>query len=152
MSNRKPFISRANPVGDWGEAKVEDLYYDETTNHWEDEKDKSFELLGDMLGELLHWLIQGNQEGVDYRMLVFRKTIAFVWCIRPDLLGNKSLRNLAKCKGIDISVASLSRHTAQITKDFGRLHSGHKTESARKKYAKASRDRHAQKAKLGRKL
>lgn len=151
FKDKLPFMSReyGHVLDDINSVETQLEFYDEDTQYWTDEKDKSFGLLGEMLGEILHWLVKGNQDGDDYRMLIFRKTIALCWCIRPDLLGNQSLRTLAKRKGINISVASLSRHTAQITKDYGYFHSGHKTVETKSKYSKASRKRHAKKGAMG---
>jgi len=140
---KKPFISRAYPIGDWGANKHEDnFYFDEDTEEWESEKDKSFVILSEMLGEILAWLCEGSIEAETYKEKVFRKTIAMVWCMRPDLLKNYSLRTLSKKRGVGLTHASISKNVAMFTNTFGRFQNGTKTDKAKQKYSEITRMYH----------
>ena len=141
--SKKPFISRAHPIGDWGANKYEEnFFFDEDTESWECEKEKAIALLSDMLGEILAWLCEGSIDSDTYREKVFRKTIAMVWCMRPDILGNHSLRSLSKRGGIKLTHASISKNVAMFTNAFGRFHNGTKTDEAKQKYSEITKRYH----------
>lgn len=144
MSRKAPFISRKYPLGDWGNARTEDnIFFDEETNDWENEKEKSIALLSDMLSELLVWLSEGNLSSAKYRSCLFRKSIALIWCMRPDLFDNRSLREISSMGGVSVSVASLSKHVTSFTERFGRFHNGTKSDEAKEKYSDATRAYHS---------
>lgn len=130
-------------MGDWGNNKYEEnFYFDEDTEQWEQEKDKSLQLLSEMLSQILAWLCEGSMDAETYREKVFRKTIAFVWCLRPDLLGNNSLRSLSKRRGINLTHASISKNVAMFTNAFGRFHNGTKSDEAKQKYSEITKRYH----------
>ena len=100
MSRKAPFISRKYALGDWGNAKYEDdFFFDEETKEWANDTDKAMTLLSEMLGEMLVWLSEGNMQSKGYKECIARKSIALVWCMRPDLLQNRSLREISKMGG-----------------------------------------------------
>lgn len=137
------FISRAKPLGDWGNNKYEDdFYFDENTEHWEQEKDKSLELLSEMLSQILAWLCEGTMDAETYKEKVFRKTLALIWCMRPDLLGNQSLRQLSKRRGVGLTHASISKNVAMFTNAFGRFHNGTKSDEAKERYSQITKQYH----------
>ena len=149
VKKKAPFISRKYALGDWGNAKCEDnFYFDEPTSEWEQESDKAVMLLGEMLGEILTWLSEGNMNGKGYKECVAKKTIAFVWCMRPDLYGNRSLREISKLGGVQFTPASISKHVAFFTERFGRFHNGTKSEEAKESYKKSTTAYHKQKRRL----
>jgi len=142
-AKKKSFISRAYPVGDWGANKFEDdFYFDEDTEEWQEEREKALALLSQMLSQILAWLCEGSMDHETYKERVFRKTIAFIWCMRPDLLGNQSLRNLAKRGGVKLSHASISKNVAMFTNAFGRFHNGTKSDEAKQKYSEITKRYH----------
>ena len=150
MSKKAPFISRKYALGDWGNAKYEDnFYFDENTTDWHQESDKAVELLGEMLAELFTWLAEGNMDSRGYKECVARKTIALVWCMRPDILENQSLREIAKRRGVLFTPASLSKHTAYFTAKFGRFHNGTKSDEAKESYQKSTKQYHDKKRREG---
>lgn len=135
MSRKAPFISRKYALGDWGNAKYEDdFFFDEETKEWASESDKAVAILSEALGEMLTWLSDGNMKSKGYKDCVAKKTIALVWCMRPDLLGNKSLREISSLGGVAVTPASLSKHVAYFTQQFGRFHNGTKSDDAKEKY------------------
>jgi len=140
---KKRLFSRAHHLGDWGNNKYdEDFFFDEASETWQDEREKSFVLLADMLGEILTWICEGSIDSPNYKEKVFRKTIALVWCMRPDILGNNSLRSLSKKRGVGLSFASISKNVAMFTNAFGRFHNGTKTDEAKQKYSKITKRYH----------
>ena len=135
MSRKLPFISRKYGLRDWGTAKFEDdFFFDESTNEWSNESDKAFALLSEALGQILSWLSDGNMKSKGYKDCVAKKAIALVWCMRPDLLGNRSLREISRMGGVSVTPASLSKHVAFFTEEFGRFHNGTKSDTAKEKY------------------
>ena len=148
MSRKAPFISRKYALGDWGKAKYEDNFnFDENTEEWEHESDKALYLLAEMLGELLVWLSDGNMKGKGYKECIARKTIAMIWCMRPDLFNNRSLREISRQGGVMLTPASLSKHVTFFTDKFGRFHTGTKSEEAKENYRKSAKKIHARKRK-----
>lgn len=146
MKRKAPFISRKHPLGDWGAARYEDnFFFDEDVNEWKDDTHKSICLIGELLGEVLGWLSEGNPNAKGFKDCMFRKSIALVWCIRPDLFKNKSLRELSRMGGVGVTPASLSKHVAYFTERFGRFHNGTKTEEAKKSYSASAKRVHNQK-------
>ena len=144
------FISRAYSLGDWGANKYNDnFYFDESTDEWEDEKAKSLALLSEALGEILAWISEGSINSKNYKDKVFRKTIAMIWCMRPDLLDNSSLRALSKRGGVGLSHASISKNVAMFTNAFGRFHNGTKTDEAKLKYSKITKRYHRKQKGMG---
>jgi hypothetical protein len=148
MSRKAPFISRKYALGDWGNAKYEDnFFFDEETKEWSNDTDKAMTLLSEMLGEMLVWLSEGNMQSKGYKECIARKSIALVWCMRPDLLQNRSLREISKMGGVSFTPASLSKHVAFFTEKFGRFHNGTKSDEAKENYkvsAKLSHKRRKQ--------
>lgn len=149
MSHKAPFISRKYPLGDWGNAKFEDdFFFDENTKEWDNESDKAMALLSELLSELLVWLSEGNMNSRGYKECIARKTIAFIWCMRPDLLDNQSLREIAKRRGVGFTPASISKHVAFFTEKFGRFHNGTKSEQAKQSYKESTTMYHKEKRRL----
>jgi hypothetical protein len=143
MSRKAPFISRKYALGDWGNAKYEDnFFFDEETNEWSNDTDKAMTLLSEMLGEMFVWLSEGNMQSKGYKECVARKSIAMVWCMRPDLLQNKSLRQISKMGGVSFTPASLSKHVAFFTEKFGRFHNGTKSDEAKENYKASAKLSH----------
>ena len=144
MSRKAPFISRKYALGDWGTAKYEDnFFFDEVTKEWEGESDKALLLLSEMLSEIFQWLSEGNLNSKGYKECVARKTIAMVWCMRPDLFQNKSLREISKMGGVGFTPASLSKHVTFFTEKFGRFHNGTKSDEAKQNYKQSALEAHA---------
>lgn len=145
MKRKAPFISRKYALGDWGEAKCEDnFFFDEEVKEWDNDTEKSLALLSEMLGEVLTWLSEGNIQGRGYKECIARKSIALVWCMRPDLFQNKSLREISKMGGVCFTPASISKHVTYFTERFGRFHNGTKSDQAKENYkmsAKLSHER-----------
>ena len=140
---RKPFISRRYALGDWGTAEFkENFLFDEETTEWASEQDKSVALLSEALGEILAWLSEGSLKSKGYKECVAKKTIALVWCMRPDLLENRSLREIAKMGGVSVTPASISKHVAFFTDKFGRFHNGTKSDEAKEKYRNSAKHSH----------
>lgn len=149
MSRKAPFITRKYALGDWGNAKCEDnFFFDEDTSEWSDQTDKSMALLSEMLSEILAWLSEGNLQSKGYKECVARKSIALVWCMRPDLLENRSLREISKMGGVCFSPASLSKHVAFFTEKFGRYHNGTKSDEAKANYKLSAKLSHQKRKNL----
>ena len=143
MSRKAPFISRKYALGDWGNAKYEDdFFFDEETKEWANDTDKAMTLLSEMLGEMLVWLSEGNMQSKGYKECIARKSIALVWCMRPDLLQNRSLREISKMGGVSFTPASLSKHVAFFTEKFGRFHNGTKSDEAKENYKASAKLSH----------
>ena len=108
---------------------------------WEDERERNMMMLSDLLGGLLEWLTRGNMNAKGWHLCVFRKTIAMVWAMRPDLLENQSLRQMAKQKGVAANFTTLSYHVKAITDEYGHFHHGTKGERAKESYRKSWKER-----------
>lgn len=145
MSRQAPWISRKYPLGDWGNAKYEDDHHFDDPEDAEINEGRTMTLLADALGEILIWLSDGNMKSKGYKDCVFRKTIALVWCMRPDLYENKSLREISRMGGVSMSPASLSKHVSHFTETFGRYHNGTKSDEAKKNYSKSATIAHRRK-------
>ena len=144
MSRKAPFISRKHALGDWGTAKYDDnFFFDEVTKEWEEESDKAMALLSEMLSEIFQWLSDGNMHDKRYTDCISRKTIALIWCMRPDLFENKSLREISRMSGVGFSVASISKHATYFTEKFGRFHNGTKSDDAKRNYRDSAYAMHA---------
>lgn len=149
MTKKKlSFISRKYPASDNKvnqetiDRQYEDFLFDEPTDIWEDEKEKAFAILSEMLREILSWLCEGSIDSKCYKDKVFRKTLAMVWCMRPDILENNSLRSLAKRGGVNLTHASISKNVSMFTNAFGRFHNGTKSDEAKAKYSKITKMYH----------
>ena len=118
----------------------DDVFFDETTEEWRDEHHKTLALMADALGDIMGWLVSGSPTRTGWHLCVFRKTLALVWCLRPDLLGNKSLPELGKMKGVKSKVNALSNHVALFTEEFGRYHGGTKSVRAKQAYKQARKE------------
>ena len=145
-NEKKPrynILSRVHHAADDRLAAMEDAseddfrHFDEESEVWADEKEKTVELLSSALAEILAWLVKGKQNHKKWQESVARKTLAMVWAMRPDLLGNKSLRELCNMTGIHVSAPSISFHVSAFTKRFGHFHRGTKSDEARKAYSEA---------------
>lgn len=120
------------------QASMDELrYFDEETDNWQDEREKTVCLLSECLGEVLGWLVKGQPSNKQWQESVARKTIAMIWAMRPDLLGNRSLRELCRMAGVNVTASSLSFHVSTFTKRFGHFHRGTKSDRARKAYSAA---------------
>ena len=143
---RPPIIARGGIVDPNGvpsrdsiesDEHLEPLYFDEETTEWEDERGKSMKLLADALGGILGWVVQGNIGHKDYQTHIATKALALVWCLRPDLLGHKTLRELTRENGIHIKIQALSKWVSHFTKEYGMFHGGQRTNENRKVYQDA---------------
>jgi hypothetical protein len=114
-------------------GEVDGVHFDEIEEEKGDWREENIDALAEALREILTWLVAGRRGDKDWAKSVFRKTIAMVWAMRPDLLDNKSLRSLSKERGIGTRTVTLSYHVSAFTKKFGFFHRGTRSPTARKK-------------------
>mgnify|MGYP003152540422 CR=1 FL=1 len=75
--------------------------------------------LGEILREVITWLVQGDQGSAGYGKTVMRKTIAMSWVLRPELFNGEPLSEIAKKEGINVYKQSLSKQAIRFSERFG---------------------------------
>lgn len=75
--------------------------------------------LGEILREVITWLVQGDKESAGYGKTVMRKTIAMSWVLRPELFNGEPLSEIAKKEGINVYKQSLSKQAIRFSERFG---------------------------------
>lgn len=118
----------------WGNPSEEPYPADLIDAAYGDEVEESTKLedLAVILREIIFWLVEGNRNNKGYRLTVFRKTMALAWVMRPEAFGGKSLRAIAKEKGVGVNFKMLSIYSTRFSDMFGIRHGGMKPMSSRK--------------------
>lgn len=94
--------------------------YDELDSDIENQnfEPEKVEELGEILREVLTWLIMGDKNSEGYGKTVMRKTIAMCWVLRPELFDGDPLSDIAKKKGINVFKQSLSKQAINFSQKF----------------------------------
>lgn len=77
------------------------------------------EQMGEILREMLTWLIMGDLNSASYGQTVIRKVVAMCWVLRPELFNGLPLSDIAKKKGINVYKQSLSKQAINFAEKFG---------------------------------
>ena len=77
------------------------------------------EQMGEILREMLTWLIMGDLNSASYSQTVIRKVVAMCWVLRPELFDGLPLSDIAKKKGINVYKQSLSKQAINFAEKFG---------------------------------
>lgn len=105
--------------------------------------------MADALGEIFAWLARGKLEHPDWLTSVGRKAVAMVWALRPDLLGNHSIRALCAKRGLKTRAVTLQHQVARFTEVFGIYHNGSRSMKARKADSEAMKKSWKERKKKG---
>jgi hypothetical protein len=132
-------------VGDRGERAPEPTYTPDMAaliDGEDEETHDDLELCGEVMrGVFAHVFAQRGSSNEPVKLdLVFRRFVCLAWLIRPELLGNISLMQLAP--HLSVTRASLSKMVREFGDTFGMRNALMKREGAREIYAEAQKRDH----------
>lgn len=106
-----------NPNADPLVDSVEQFDMDEVCRRIDGDHGPDSSRMVEALGVIIGWLVENHDQPRNKRPKLAAKVLAFAWVIRPDLLGGKSLAQIARDHGC--SVDSIHRCAASFGDRFG---------------------------------